>query len=171
MSFLSKSSSQGDCKGSKAPPSKHVSKGAEGTGSSFPGFPSKMKNPFAKRTKCFLSGIETLGNENGLISNLIGTALIRTLTLCFIKGSVFSSFSSKIEKLLSLFDIKNISANINSSKASSDSQQPSPNNENPETDTEPALSQHVSKGAEGTGSSFPGFSSKMKNPFKKRSEG
>ena len=44
-------------------------------------------------------------------------------------------------ELLSLFDIKKISTNINSSKASSDSQQPSPNNENPETDIEPALSQ------------------------------
>ena len=44
-------------------------------------------------------------------------------------------------KLLSLFDTKKISTNINSNKASSDSQQPSPNNKNPETDTEPALSQ------------------------------
>lgn len=78
MSFRSKSSRQGDSKGSKEPPSKHVSKGAEGTGSSFPDF-SKMKNLFGRGSK--------------------------------------------------------------GSKASSDSQQPSPNNENPETATEPALSQ------------------------------
>ncbi|XP_061953906.1 uncharacterized protein LOC133676272 isoform X2 [Populus nigra] len=77
MSFRSKSSRQGDSKGSKEPPSKHVSKGAEGTGSSFPDF-SKMKNLFGRGSK---------------------------------------------------------------GKASSDSQQPSPNNENPETATEPALSQ------------------------------
>ncbi|XP_011000216.1 PREDICTED: protein PHLOEM PROTEIN 2-LIKE A9-like isoform X2 [Populus euphratica] len=75
MSFLSKSSSQGASKGSKAPPSKHVSKGDEGTGSSFPSISSNMKNLFGRRSK--------------------------------------------------------------GSKASSDSQQPSPNNENPE----PAFSQ------------------------------
>nr|TKS01365.1 hypothetical protein D5086_0000173750 [Populus alba] len=46
-------------------------------------------------------------------------------------------------ELLSVFDTKKILTNINSSKASSDSQQPSPNNENPETHTEPALSQGV----------------------------
>ncbi|KAI5563218.1 hypothetical protein POPTR_015G118800v4 [Populus trichocarpa] len=50
MSFRSKSSRQGDSKGSKEPPSKHVSKGAEGTGSSFPDF-SKMKNLFGRGSK------------------------------------------------------------------------------------------------------------------------
>ncbi|XP_011040384.1 PREDICTED: uncharacterized protein LOC105136656 [Populus euphratica] len=71
MNFLSNRSSQGASKGSKAPPSK----GAEGTGSSFPSNSSKKKNPS--------------------------------------KGN----------------------------KASSDSQQPSSNDENPETHTKPALSQ------------------------------
>ncbi|XP_011000217.1 PREDICTED: protein PHLOEM PROTEIN 2-LIKE A9-like isoform X3 [Populus euphratica] len=51
MSFLSKSSSQGASKGSKAPPSKHVSKGDEGTGSSFPSISSNMKNLFGRRSK------------------------------------------------------------------------------------------------------------------------
>ncbi|RQP00951.1 hypothetical protein POPTR_015G120000v4 [Populus trichocarpa] len=51
MSFLSKSSSQGAPKGSKGLPSKHVSKGAEGTGSSFPSISSKMKIPFGRRSK------------------------------------------------------------------------------------------------------------------------
>nr|XP_034909689.1 uncharacterized protein LOC118045217 isoform X3 [Populus alba] len=166
MSFLSKSSSQGDCKGSKAPPSKHVSKGAEGTGSSFPGFPSKMKNPFAKRSEGSKASSDSQqpspNNENPetdtepALSQHVSKGAEGT-------GSSFPGFSSKMKNPFK--------KRSEGSKARSDSQQPSPNNENPETDTEPALSQHVSKGAEGTGSSFPGFSSKMKNPFAKRSEG
>jgi hypothetical protein len=53
---------------------------------------------------------------------------------------MFNSYALNLE-LLSLFDTKKISTNINSNKASSDSQQPSSNNENPKTRTEPALSQ------------------------------
>ncbi|KAJ6971010.1 hypothetical protein NC653_035319 [Populus alba x Populus x berolinensis] len=103
MSFPSQSSNQGASKGSKASPPQDVSNGAEGTGSSFPSIPSKLKK------------------------------LIR-------RGSKDCALNSE---LLSLFDTKKISTNINSSKASSDSQQPSSNNENPETHTEPALSQGV----------------------------
>jgi hypothetical protein len=53
---------------------------------------------------------------------------------------LFNSCALNSELLL-LFDTKKISTNINSSKASSDSQHPSSNNENPETHVEPALSQ------------------------------
>ncbi|XP_073260975.1 uncharacterized protein [Populus alba] len=135
MSFPSQSSNQGASKGSKASPPQDVSNGAEGTGSSFPSIPSKLKKLIRRGSKDKASSDSqqpSSNNENP-----------ETHTEPALSQGVDGKTTFKPKDHLGNISEEECqdSTISESSKASSDSQQPSSNNENPETHTEPALSQ------------------------------